>query len=63
MVATGIQILHQQDFQAETEAEVAVGSGRIVRINIDGVCVLRIRMKERSRFVYHNDINEIEDYA
>jgi hypothetical protein len=50
MVATGVQIQHESNFQAESQVEVVVGADRIVRVNIDGRCALRIRMTKGCEF-------------
>jgi hypothetical protein len=52
MVAVGTDILHQQDFKASHQLEVMVGSDRIVRINIDGVCALRVRLEKGCKLDY-----------
>lgn len=46
MVATSVDIIHQQDFKAEKQCEVLVGADSIIRINIDGICVLRVRIEK-----------------
>jgi hypothetical protein len=36
---------------ADTQFEVVVGADNIVRINIDGICALRVRLKPGCQFV------------
>jgi hypothetical protein len=55
MVATSVEILHQQDFAAKSQVEVMVGKDHVVRVNIDGVCALRIRMEKTCQFDYVGD--------
>jgi len=45
MVAVASQIVHEQNFLAMHQVEIVVGSDRVVRVNIDGVCALRVRMQ------------------
>lgn len=42
-VATAAEIVHETNVQAEHQLEVMIGSDRIVRINVDGVCAMRVR--------------------
>lgn len=44
MVATSVAIIHEQNFKATEQVEIIGGSDGVVRINIDGVCALRIRV-------------------
>ena len=63
MVAISTDILHEQNFEASKEAECYVGADSIMRINIDGVCALRIRLKDGCSVVYRNDTTEVEDLS
>jgi hypothetical protein len=52
------------DRTAEHELEVVVGADSIVRINVDGACVLRVRMLAGCQFRERNDLGDrlrIED--
>lgn len=53
MVATATQILHEQNFIAEKELELFFGEDGLVRINIDGVCALRVRVNKDCRLKIH----------
>lgn len=44
MAVTGTQVVHEDNFIANTEVDVVVGRDRVVRLNVDGVCVARVRM-------------------
>jgi hypothetical protein len=60
MVATATQILHQQDFEATKQVECTLGADNILRINIDGVCVLRVRAKEECEIILRDDEAQYE---
>ena len=38
--------MSERDYFADKEFNVVIGADRIVRINVDGMCVLRIRMEK-----------------
>jgi len=58
MVATALQILHQQDFIAEKQFEVIVGMDNIARVNIDGICAIRVRLTSDCEIVLDADTSE-----
>lgn len=58
MVATGSKIIHESNFEATDEVEIMVGSDRIIRINIDGHCALRVRLKKTCQGVL-DDVNGV----
>lgn len=44
MPAIGSQVLHEDNIQARTAIEVEIAHNQqMVRINVDGICVLRIK--------------------
>jgi hypothetical protein len=49
-----------RDLTATRQLEIVLGVDRIARINIDGVCVLRVRLKPGCQFDIRNDLNEAE---
>lgn len=57
MVATGSEITHQQDFRAEHQIEVMIGTDKIVRVNIDGVCAIRAKAEGNCKIEIHNDLD------
>lgn len=42
------------DHLAEKQLEIVIGSDRIIRINIDGTCVLRVRLEPGAEYVIDN---------
>jgi hypothetical protein len=50
--ATGY--IQMQDYTAIKQLEVVIGSDRIVRVNIDGICALRVRMVANSTLQVSN---------
>jgi hypothetical protein len=46
---------------ATRQLEIVLGADRIARINVDGVCALRVRLKQGCQFVIRHDLNwEVE---
>jgi hypothetical protein len=43
---------------AQQQLELVIGHDRIVRINVDGICVIRIRVCKACAFDIRNDIVE-----
>lgn len=54
-----IKLDHTIDMQASEEFEIIVGSDNIVRINIDGKCILRARMSNTCLFRLNTPIEMI----
>ena len=52
MVAVSTDIIHEQNFTADIQVKVVEGADRIIRVNIDGVCALRVRMAQGCQFEY-----------
>lgn len=55
MVAVAAQILHEKNFKAEQSFEIFVGADKIVRINVDGVCAIRVRLGDNC-FCRYEDV-------
>lgn len=43
MMFGGVRITHELNLQADKQLEVTLGNDRVVRINVDGTCVMRIK--------------------
>lgn len=48
-----------RDGAAARQLEIVLGADRIARINIDGVCALRVRLKQGCQFDVRNDLNDL----
>lgn len=44
MVAVASQIKHETNFVAHEQLQISIGSDRVVRVNVDGICAIRVRM-------------------
>ncbi len=51
MVVIATQIVHENNFKAIEEVQISIGSDRIIRVNIDGVCALRVRAMKNAHIV------------
>jgi hypothetical protein len=43
---------------AQQQLELVIGHDRIVRVNVDGICFIRIRLEKDSAFDIRNDLVE-----
>lgn len=48
-VAIAVDVLHETNIQAVHGVDIFVGSDNIVRINVDGICVVRVRLQKTLR--------------
>jgi len=55
MVAVATDILHEQNFDATQQLEVMIGHDKIVRVNIDGICALRVRLPKDMKVLVQDD--------
>ena len=44
-------------FNASRELEIVVGTDRVVRINVDGICAFRARFENECELVIRNDLS------
>lgn len=56
-VAVASEIIHESNFAAIHQVEIMVGADKIVRINIDGVCALRVRASQTCAIVIQDDFS------
>jgi hypothetical protein len=51
-------ILHET--VSEIECEIYIGSDRVIRVNVDGICFVRIRLDDKAQLVVINGMRECE---
>lgn len=56
-----IKFEHTLDMQASDELQVIVGEDMIMRINVDGVCVIRIRMHDECKLHINTPVELVVD--
>lgn len=52
--------IHAMDHAAFKQVEVVIGADRIVRVNIDGICALRARMRDGCEYITDDRRKRIE---
>jgi hypothetical protein len=46
------------DWHAKVQLEMMIGADRVVRINLDGRCVMRVRLEKGADLSIRNDLHE-----
>lgn len=60
MVAVATQVLHQQDFKASSQVEVTLQTTNVIHVNVDNICVLRVRCEKGTQVRFANAHEEEE---
>jgi hypothetical protein len=53
---TSVGMLLNLDMDANKHVEIVIGTDRVMRINIDGVCAMRSRIGDGCELVIRNDL-------
>ncbi len=60
MVAVATQVLHEHNMIAKQQCEVVAGLDNVVRVNVDGVCVLRVRCEKGTEVKLDDPKTEVD---
>lgn len=60
LICNKLKIEHTIDIQALHQLEVIVGHDLIMRVNVDGKCVFRIRMVDDCEFVLNTPVELVD---
>lgn len=56
-----IKFEHRLDIRAKEEVQIIVGEDLAIRINVDGVCIMRVNMEENCKLHINTPVELIVD--